>query len=351
MAREQKRERAARLPFIEEETLKLAHRVNRLRCAAVFLVGCSLLAHAFAQPAVAYPTRPVRFVVPYPPGGGNDIVGRAIGERLSARLGQQVIVDNRSGGSGIIAAEIVAKAPKDGYTLLLGNSSTLAILPSLKPRLPYDPIKDYDPIMQLVISPFLLVVHPGLSVTTVSEFIALAKAKQGHLNIALSGQGSTGHLAAELFKAAAGVKFTQVPYKGTGPAIADLLGGHIPATFASSASVQLHVNAGRLRALGISTAKRNPAWPQIPTIAEAGLPGYQIVSWNALVAPRGTPPAIIAKVHSEITTVLRDVDLRQRLSGQGFDPEPGTQQELAALIRSEFARFAKLAKDANLTMD
>jgi len=341
------------MPFSEEGMVQRVRHSKRfaLGCAALLAVGVLVSAMAPAHAADKYPVRPVRFVIPYPPGGGNDIVGRAIGERLGARLGQQVIVDNRSGGSGIIAAEIVAKSPNDGYTLLLGNSSTMAILPSLKPRLPYDPVKDYDPIMQLVTSPFLLVVHPGFPVATVKEFIALAKAKPGQLNLASSGQGSTGHLAAELFNAAAGIKLTQVPYKGTGPAVADVLGGHIPAMFTSSASVQLHVATGKLRALGISTSKRNPAWPQIPTIAEAALPGYHMVSWNALVAPRGTPPAIIAKLHSEITLVFRDSDLRQRLSGLGFDPEPSTQQELAALIRSEIARFSKLAKTANLTME
>jgi tripartite-type tricarboxylate transporter receptor subunit TctC len=342
-------------PSVEGENVQITRRMYRLSlgCAAAWFAASGLepVFMSTVHAADQYPARPIRFVIPYPPGGGNDIVGRAIGERLGARLGQQVIVDNRSGGSGIIAAEIVAKSRNDGYTLLLGNSSTMAILPSLKPRLPYDPIKDYDPIMQLVTSPFLLVVNPGFPVATVKEFIALAKAKPGQLNLASSGQGSTGHLAAELFNATAGIKLTQVSYKGTGPAVADVLGGHIPAMFASSASVQLHVTAGRLRALGISTAKRNPAWPEIPTIAEAALPGYHMVSWNALVAPRGTPPAIIAKLHSEITIVFRDSELRQRLSGLGFDPDPSTQQELAALIRSEFVRFSKLAKVASLTMD
>jgi tripartite-type tricarboxylate transporter receptor subunit TctC len=340
---------------VEEEVVQVKQCLHRLwlTCAATWLAASGLVpAQALAaQTADKFPTRPIRVVIPFPPGGGNDIVGRAIGERLSARVGQQVIVDNRGGGTGVIAAEIVAKAPSDGYTLLLGNSAVLVIQPHLKTRLPYDSIKDFAPILQLVTSPYLLVVHPGLPAASVKEFIALAKSKPGQINYATPSQGSVSHLAAELFSVMAGVRLTQVPYKGTGLAITDLTGGHVSVMFASSASVQSHLGAGRLRALGISTAKRNPGWPHIPTIAEAGLPGYQMVSWNGMLAPRGTPPSIITKLHSDIIMVFRDGDLSQRLSAQGFDPEPSTPQEFAAHIRAELARYGKLIKAANIAAD
>ena len=301
-----------------------------------------------AQPGRAYPTKAIRLIVPFPPGGGNDIVGRAIAEPLSARLGSQVVVDNRGGGSGIIAAELVARAPNDGYTLLLGNSGLLATQPNLRARLPYDPIKDYEPVSLLVTSPYLLVVHPGLAVSTVKELIALAKSKPNQINYGTPSQGSVSHLAAELFKAMAGVNLTHVPYKGTGPAITDLLGGQIPVMFAATASVLNFVATGRLRVLAISTEKRNPALPQIPTIAEAALPGYHIASWNGLLAPRGTPQTVIARLNSEIHAVMRQGDLRGRLAAQGLDAEVGTPQEFAAYIRTELARFAMLVTIANI---
>jgi tripartite-type tricarboxylate transporter receptor subunit TctC len=303
-----------------------------------------------AQPG-RFPTKAIRLILPFPPGGGIDIVGRAIADTLSARFGSQVVVDNRGGGSGIIAAELVARAPNDGYTLLLGNSGLLATQPNLRARLPYDPIKDYEPISLLVTSPYLLVVNPGLGISTVKELIALAKAKPNQINYGTPSLGSVSHLAAELFKAMAGVNLTHVPYKGTGPAITDLLGGQIPVMFAATASVMNFVATGRLRALAISTEKRNPALPQIPTVAEAALPGYQIASWNGLLAPRGTPQTVIARLNSEIHAVMRQGELRDRLAAQGFDAEVGSPQEFAAHIRTELARFRKLVTIANIKIE
>ena len=329
------------------------HNAWRARTCAGLLLGASALPFAAlaADPATAYPTKPIRLVIPYPPGGGNDIMGRAVAERLGERLGQQVVVDNRGGASTIIGAEMVAKAPKDGYTLMLAPNTTLAIIPNMKSSLPYHPIKDYEPISLVSASPYLLVVNPGFPPTTVKELIALARSKPGQINYATPGHGTSNHLAAELFKSMTGIDLVHVPYKGTAQAVTDLLGGHIPVMFASTASVRQHVATGRLRALGISTAKRNPAVPDIPTLAEAGVQGYHSASWVGLVAPRGTPKPIIDKLHATLTTVIRDNDLRQRLTAQGFDPEVSTSEQFAAHIQSELARYGKVIKAARITME
>ena len=322
------------------------------RCAAVLLVasfGSFLTAHSFAaQPGAAYPTRPVRFVIPFPPGGGNDILGRAFAERLGERLGQQWVVDNRGGASTIIAAEIVARAPADGYTLLLGTNTTLAVIPSLRDKLPFDPIRDYDPISLMSASPYLLVVNPGFPAKTVKDLIALAKAKPGQINYASPGHGTSNHLSFELFKAMAGIDLTHVPYKGTGPMITELLGGQVPVMLASTASVRPHVLSGKLRALGISTAKRSPAMPEVAPIAESGVPGFDTASWVGLIGPRGLPPAIIARLNAEIATVIQGGDLRERLASQGFVPEASSPQQFATHIRAELDRFRKLVKAAGI---
>ncbi len=313
---------------------------------------CALLAAPAAAIAqTEYPARPVRFVIPFPPGGGNDIMGRSFAERFSERLGQQFVTDNRGGASTIIAAELVARAPNDGYTLLLGPNTTLAVIPNMRKSLPYDPVKDFEPISLMSSSPYLLVVHPGFPASTVKELVALSKSRPGQVNYASPGYGTSNHLAIEMFRVMSGADLTHVPYKGTAQAVTDLLGGHVPIMFASTASVRPHVQAKRLRALGISTAKRNPAVPDIPTIAESGVPGYHNASWVGLLAPRGTPRAIVTKLNSEIAAVIREGDLRQRLAGQGFDPEPSTPEQFAAHIRSELERYAKLVKAAGIRVE
>jgi len=330
-----------------QHSLRLAPRI-----AATLLSTALLPAIAIAAaPAQAYPTKPVRLVIPFPPGGGNDLLGRAFADRLGDRLGQQMISDNRGGGSTIIAAEIVARAPADGYTLLLATNTTLAIVPSLKSKLPYDPIKDFEPISLVSNSPYLLVVHPGLQAKSVKELIALSKSKPGQINYASPGHGTSNHLAVEMFKAMSGADLTAVPYKGTGPALADLLGGHVTVMFASTASARPLVLAGKLRALGISMAKRSPAMPEVATIAESGVPGFHMTSWAGIVAPRGMPAAIIARLNSEIATVIQQGDLRDKLAGQGFFPQTSTPQEFAAHIRSELVRTRKVVQAAGIPVE
>lgn len=318
------------------------------RLALCVLLAVPALA---AQAAEKYPVRPVRFVIPFPPGGGNDILGRAFAERLGERLGQQWVVDNRGGASSIIGAEIVARAPADGYTLLLGTNSTLAVVPSLRRKLPYDPIKDYDPISMMSSSPYLLVVNPGFEAMSVKELIALAKSKPGQLNFASPGHGTSNHLSFEMFKMMAGIDITHIPYKGTSAMITDLLGGRASVMLVSTASVRPHVLSGRLRALGISTAKRSPAMPEVAPIAESGVPGYDTASWVGLMAPRGTPPAILARLNADIAAVLQGGDLREKLASQGFVPEPSTQQHFARHIRSELERFRALVQAAGIPVE
>jgi tripartite-type tricarboxylate transporter receptor subunit TctC len=314
-----------------------------LACVVAWLALVSA-AHA----AEKYPVRPVRFIIPFPPGGGNDILGRAFADRMGERLGQQWVVDNRGGASTIIAAEIVARAPADGYTLLLGTNTTLSVIPSLRDKLPYDPLKDYDHISLMSSSPYLLVVHPSFEAKSVKELIALAKAKPGQINYASPGHGTSNHLSFELFMSMAGIKLTHIPYKGTGPALTELLGGQVPVMLASTASVRPLVLSGKLRALGISTAKRSPAMPEVAPIAESGVPGYNNASWVGLVSPRGTPPAIVKRLNAEINKVIDEGDLKDKLGSQGFVPDGSTPQEFAAHIRDELARFRKLVKEAGI---
>ena len=319
--------------------------------AAVAVAVLALPLARAAPPSAAYPTKPVRLVIPFPPGGGNDLLGRAYAERLSQRLGQPVVADNRGGASTAIAAEIVARAPADGHTLLLATIATLAVLPGFKSNLAYDPVKDFDPVSLISASPYLLVVNPGVPVKSVKELIALAKSKPGQINYASPGHGTMNHLTFELFKLASGADLTHVPYKGTGPALADVLGGHVGVMFASTASARPLVITGKLRALGISTLKRSPAMPDVAPIAESGVPGFDTSSWGGLVVPRGTPAAIIARLNSEVVAVVRQGDLREHLESQGYVLQTSTPQEFAAHIRSELVRFRKLIKAAGLTVE
>jgi tripartite-type tricarboxylate transporter receptor subunit TctC len=301
--------------------------------------------------AQSYPTRSIRVIVPYPAGGGADFVARIYAKSLSDAFGQQVVIDNRGGANGNVGSELAAKSPADGYTLLVTASTNLTINPGLYQKMPFDAQRAFAPISILAIQPTILVVHPTLPVATVKELVALAKARPGQLNFGSAGAGSSGHLAAELFKMVTGVNMVHIPYKGTGPATSDLLGGQIPLMFNNLPPSLPLVKAGRLRALAVTGEKRSPAAPQLPTMAEAGYPGVVMTLWNAMLAPAGTPPEILARLHSEIIKASRSQDVRDRLSAEGTEALTTTPAELAQTMKSETARWANVIKAANIALE
>lgn len=307
-----------------------------------------LAAQAYAQP---YPAKPIRMIVGYPPGGGTDIVGRVMAQKFSENFGHTVIVDNRGGATGNIGTELAARATPDGYTLLMGNVATQAVNVSLFKRLPYDPGRDFAPISLVARVPEVLVVNPALPATSVKELIALANAKPGNLTVGSAGHGSPPHLAAELFQFLARVQFVHVPYKGSAPALTDLLGGQISMYFSNVLSVTPMVKAGRLRALGVTGIKRSPVLADVPTIAEAGVARYEEYNWYGLLAPRGTPAAIVAQVHSAVVTALTASELRSRLEQDGAEVVAGTPQEFARFIEAEIRKYAAVIKERNLRAD
>ena len=299
----------------------------------------------YAQ-AGSYPTKPIRLVVPFPPGGATDILARAIGQRFSEVLGQPVIVDNRPGAGGNIGSELVAKAAPDGYTLLMGTVGTHAINPSLYAKMPYDHVKDFAPVILVAGVPNVLVVHPSVPARTVGEFIAYAKANPGKLNFASSGSGTSIHLAGELFKVMAGVQMTHIPYKGSAPAIQDLLGGQVQLMFDNLPSALPQIKAGKLRALAVTSANRTPALPDVPTVAEAGLAGFEASSWFGVLAPAGTPPATIARLNAEGVKWLATPEAKERMHNLGANAAGGTPEDFAAHIRAETVKWARVVKDS-----
>ncbi|HEX9674076.1 MAG TPA: tripartite tricarboxylate transporter substrate binding protein [Burkholderiales bacterium] len=321
-----------------------------MRQGRVFVLICGAF-FAAAVPgtdarAADYPTKPIRLLVGFAPGGGTDTTARAISQKLTASLGQQVVVDNRPGVSGNIAAEITVNAPADGYTVLLSTIAALAVNPSLLKKMAFDPVKDLAPVTRAADSTNFLVVHPSVPAKSVKDLIALAKAKP--LNCGSSGVGGAGHLALELFNLQAGTKIVHVPYKGGGPAIIDLLAGNINLIFATGASSINHVKAGKIRALAVTTAKRSALAPELPTIAEAGLPGFEANNWNGVVVPAKTPRAIINRLNKEFAAALSLPDIKQFLFNQGLDAAPGTPEAFGAYIKSERAKWAKVIKAAGI---
>mgnify|MGYP001573040734 FL=1 len=312
---------------------------------AVMLAGAS----AFAS-AQAYPTRPIRLVVPYPAGGGGDLLARPLAQSLTETLGQQVIVENRGGAGGNLGMELVAKSPPDGYTLVLGLTAQFAVNPSLYPKMPYDPVKDFAPVTLLVRNPYILLVHPTLPVRSVKELIALAKARAGQLAFASAGNGSGAHLSGEMLKTMAGIDIVHVPYKGAAPAITDLIAGQVPVSFTVWRSSGPHVKSGRLRALGVSTANRAPALPDLPAIAET-LPGYDLPVWYGVAAPAGTPREIIARLNAEILRTLATPDSRKRMAMDAAEPIGGTPEQFGDYIRSEIVKYAKIVKESGAKID
>jgi tripartite-type tricarboxylate transporter receptor subunit TctC len=314
----------------------------------VILAALAFSGVALAQ---AYPAKPLRVLVPQAPGGGNDSIARLIAQRLSQTLKQQVVVDNRAGAGGLIAAETVAKAPPDGYTLLLGNVATLTIIPNVQKKVPYDPFKDFEPVSLIASAPLLVVVHPSLPVTTVKQLIALAKAKPGQLNYASNGVGSSTHLATELFKVMTGTDMTHVPYKGLSPATTDLLSGQVQVMFSSAVAMLPHVKSGRMRALAMTGASRSKAIPDIPTVAEAGVRDYEAGSWYGILVPAGTDRAIVDVLAREIGAATRSPEIQDRLNSEAVIPIGSTPAQFAAHIKKEYARVAQVVKSSGAKFD
>ncbi|HZQ60816.1 MAG TPA: tripartite tricarboxylate transporter substrate binding protein [Casimicrobiaceae bacterium] len=317
-------------------------------CAATALCLCAFSAAAGAQ---AYPTKPIRFIVGFAPGGSADVMSRVIGQKLTETLGQAVITENKPGAAGTLGADLVARAAPDGYTLLVGSVSNVVISASTLPKLPFDPVKDFAPITLTASIPLVLVVNPGLPVKSVQELIAYAKANPGRLNFASGGNGVSNHLAGELFNRMAGVDMVHVPYKGDGPGVAAVLAGEAQLMFATVSTAMPHVQSGRLRALAVGTPHRLAALPDLPTIDEAGVAGYEVNVWNGILAPAGTPKEIVNKLHAEITKVLQLPDVKARLAGLGFEIVASTPEQLGAVIRADMAKWPKIAKESGAKVD
>jgi tripartite-type tricarboxylate transporter receptor subunit TctC len=304
-----------------------------------------------AQPAPAeYPTRTVRTIVSYAPGGATDIMARVVAQKLTESLGKSFVVDNQSGAGGVIGDALVARAAPDGYTLL-ATSSTFAINPAVVAKLPFDAIKNFAPIGLVAQAPFVLVVHPALPAKSVKDLIALAKSRPGNLDYASAGPGTAVHLATELFSSMAGISMTHIPYKGTGPALIDLLAGQVQLTFANILSAKPYVQSAKLRGLGVSSAKRSSALPELPTISEAGVPRYEVVSWYGWLAPAGTPQPIVQRLNREINKVISAPEVKNRIVANGAEPLGGTAEELGQRIGTEIARWRKVVKHAGIRVE
>ena len=322
-----------------------------IKRAFALAAAATLAAAASGSSAQSYPNRPVRILVPFPAGAGVDIVARMLGLPLTDLWGQAAVVDNRPGAGGTIACELAAKAAPDGYTLLLGNISTFAMAPSLYKKVNYDPVQSFAPITLVNTSANVLVAHPSVPASTTQALIALAKAKSGQINYASAGSGTSPHLAAELFKSMAGVDLVHVPYKGSPQALTDLLGGQTQIMFASLVSALPHIRQARLRALGVTSLKRAAALPDLPAISEAGLRGYDVSVWMGIVAPAGTPPAIIAQLNRQIAALLQSPDIRERLAVQGLEAASNSPAEFRSYIASEVRKWAVVIKQAGVVAD
>ena len=311
------------------------------------LVGAQTTAQSAAQ---AFPNKPIRFVVPFPPGGGNDILARALAPKMSEILGQQVVIDNRAGAGGNIGADFVAKSPPDGYTIVIA-SNQVTMNPWIYSKLPFDIAKDFAPVAQVASVPMLLAIHPEVPATNLKEFIALAKAKPGSLNYSTPGLGTPQHIAFEVFNFDAGVKVTHVPYKGTSPSILDLIGGQVQATLGTMASLDQHVKSGKVRPIAVSTPQRSPAMPDIPTIEEGGLKGYNVPLWYSVLAPANTPKDIVAKISASIRDALKDPQTKAQLERQGFVESYLDPEQMSALITKDLAYWQKAIQNIGLKLD
>lgn len=319
-----------------------------------FLAVAGLALANFAAPASAadaYPNRPIRFVVPFAPGGSTDTLARTLGIKMTESMGQQVVVDNRSGGNGNIGMDIVAQAPADGYTIVLGYIANLAIGPHLYAKLPFDPVKSFSPVTLLAESPNILVAHPSLPVKSMKELIAYAKANPGKLNFGSASVASVGHLTGVMLNQMAGIDLQHVPYKGSGQAVIDVVGGQIQLMFSGMSSVMPHVKAGRLKPLAVTGAKRSPAVPDVPTIAESGFPGFSATAWYGVLAPAKTPRPIVKRLHDEIVKALGQPDVKKRLESVGFELVGSTPDQFDAYIRNEIRKWEKVVKASGARAD
>jgi tripartite-type tricarboxylate transporter receptor subunit TctC len=317
-----------------------------MKLTTKILIAAATVVAAPAVCAQQYPTKPVRIVVPFAPGGGSDFIARFMAQRLTAALGQQVIVENKPGAGGILGIEAGIKSPPDGYTLTL-IASSYTVNPSVY-KINFDPVNDITPIIQISQGPLLIVVKPSLPVKTTKDLVALAKSKPGQLNFASSGQGSVIHLATELFDSMAGVKMNHIPYKGTGPALTDTIGGQTDLFFSSTATALPHVQSGKLRAVAVTTAKRIPALPNVPTVAESGVPGYEVILWHGLIGPKGLPRPVVDRINGEVTKALKLKETGEQLQNDGVDPAGGTPEQFGAQIKKEIGIWRKVAADAGV---
>lgn len=320
-----------------------------LRWIAIAISGLFLVAtHALAE---VYPDSPVRVIVPYTPGGGADIIARLVSQKLSERLGQQFVIVNSSGAGGAIGAAAAAHAKPDGYTLMLGQTGEMAVLPNLMSNLQYDPVKDFTPIAQVTAYPYVIAVNPNLPVNSLQEFIAYARDHPTELNYGTPGIGSSAHLAVELFAQQVGIKFTHVPFRGSGPAVLAAISGVVHFVFGDAASTTPQVTGGQLRGLAVTAAKRSPTLPDVPTVVQAGVPGYEVAAWHGYFAPVGVRPEILEKLNHEINEILKDTVMRDRFAQDGIEAIGGTPEAFAAHLQDELARWGKIAKEAGIKLN
>ncbi len=314
----------------------------------LLLVASALPIQAFAQ---AYPSKPVRVIVPFPPGQAADIFARMVGERLSQVWGQSVFVENRAGGGGVPGVMAGKQAAPDGYTILVGTSGTLGVNPGIYTKLPYDPLVDFLPASNIFIVPLVVVAHPGFKPATIQELVTAAKAQPGAINYASAGPGTAQHMTGELFKYKAGIDLVHVPYKGSGPAMTDLLGGQVPLMVDSLSAALPHIRSGKIRAIAVTTARRAPQLPEVPTVAEAGYAGFEGAGWSGFVLPAGTPRALVDKVSADTQAVLREPQMRDRIIERGGIPDPRTSQEYGEFIKAEIAKWGEVARVAKVRLD
>ena len=315
------------------------------------LAACLLICTSGLVSAQNYPSKPIRYIVPFPPGGGTDIVARALAPRLLEASGITLIVDNRGGGGTVVGAEMAARSPADGYTVFMGTNTSHAINPNLPTKLPYDAVRDFQPVTRLALVPYMITVHPSLPARNVKELVALAKARPGQLNFASSGNGTPGHLAGLMLNEAAGIDMTHIPYKGSAPALTAMVSGETQLLVSSLTSTLPLVKAGRLRPIAMSSLKRSPLMPALPTVAEGGYPGFEAITWFGLFLPANTAAAITAKLNTEFVKVLNNAEFKAWLAEQGAEAAPTTPDEFAAFIKAEIARYAPLVKKSGMKPD